>query len=66
MSQLGRTIEHRVLSTLKLNPDLTYSQALNQVLRSEGVLVTLPLKTARVRLGRSVVAKQRDEPRADE
>ncbi len=66
MSQLGRTIEHRVLSTLKLNPDMTYSQALHYVLRSEGVFVTLPLKTALGPLQRSAVAKQRIEPMADE
>ena len=66
MSQLGRTIEHRVRSTLQLNPHLTYSQALNQVLRSEGVLITLPSKTVSERLERSAVAKQRIEPRADE
>ena len=66
MSQLGRTIEHRVLSTLKLNPNLTYSQALNQVLRSEGVLITLPSKTVSERLERSAVAKQRTKHQAGE
>ena len=66
MSYLGRALEHRVLATLKLNPNLTYSQALNQVLRSEGILVTLPSKTVSERLGRSAMAKQRIEPRADE
>jgi hypothetical protein len=66
MSHLKDTLESRIISTLKMNPDLTWTEASDLTLRSIGVLASLPSRTATIRQQRSAVAKQRDEPRADE
>ena len=66
MSRLKETLESRIVSTLKMNPDLTWTEASDLTLRSIGVLATLPLRTASIGQQRSAVAKQRIEPRADE
>ena len=66
MSHLKETLESRIVSTLKMNPDLTWTEASDLTLRSIGVLATLPLRTATIGQQRSAVAKQRIEPRADE
>ena len=66
MSHLKETLESRIVSTLKMNPDLTWTEASDLTLRSIGVLATLPLRTATIGRQRSAVAKQRIEPRADE
>ena len=66
MSHLKEPLESRIVSTLKMNPDLTWTEASDLTLRSIGVLATLPLRTATIGQQRSAVAKQRIEPRADE
>jgi hypothetical protein len=66
MSRLKETLESRIVSTLKMNPDLTWTEASDLTLRSIGVLATLPLRTASIGQQRSAVAKQRMEPMADE
>ena len=66
MSHLKETLESRIVSTLKMNPDLTWTEASDLTLRSIGVLATLPLRTATIGQQRPAVAKQRIEPRADE
>ena len=66
MSHLKETLESRIVSTLKQNPDLTWTEASDLTLRSIGVLVTLPLRTATVGQQRSAMAKQRIEPQANE
>ena len=65
MSHLKDTLEHRIISTLKMNPDLTWTQASDLTLRSIGVHATLPLRTGTIGQQRSAMAKQRIEPRAD-
>ena len=66
MSHLKDTLQQRIISTLKMNPDLTWTEATDWTLRSIGVHTTLPLRTATIGQQRSAVAKQRIEPRADE
>ena len=66
MSHIKETLESRIISTLKQNPDLTWTEASDLTLRSIGVLATLPLRTATIGPQRSAMAKQRIEPRADE
>ena len=66
MSHLKETLESRIVSTLKQNPDLTWTEASDLTLRSIGVLATLPLRTATVGQQRSAMAKQRIEPMAEE
>jgi hypothetical protein len=66
MSHLKDTLESRIISTLKMNPDLTWTEASDLTLRSIGVLASLPSRTATIRQQRSAVAKQRGVPRADE
>ena len=43
---IKKKLENRILSTLKLDPSLTYLEALELVLRSIGVLTTLSSRTA--------------------
>ena len=66
MSHLKETLESRIVSTLKQNPDLTWTEASDLTLRSIGVLATLPLRTATVGQQRSAMAKQRIEPMAED
>jgi len=66
MSYLKDTLESRIISTLKMNPDLSWTDATDLTLRSIGVHTSLPLRTATIGQQRSAVAKQRIEPRADE
>jgi hypothetical protein len=66
MSHLKDTLESRIISTLKMNPDLTWTEASDLTLRSIGVLASLPSRTATIRQQCSAVAKQRGVPRADE
>ena len=66
MNHLRNTLESRIISTLKMNPDLTWTEASDLTLRSIGVLATLPSRTATIGQQRSAVAKQRIEPRANE
>ena len=66
MSHIKETLESRIISTLKQNPDLTWTEASDLTLRSIGVLATLPLRTATIGQQRSATAKQRIEPVADE
>ncbi len=62
MGTLGRTIEQRALGTMKINPNLSYNEALQMVLRSEGVIIALSLSTPDDDVPRSVEAKQSDKP----
>ena len=66
MSHLKETLESRIVSTLKQNPDLTWTEASDLTLRSISVLATLPLRTATVGQQRSAMAKQRIEPMAED
>ena len=66
MSHLKETLESRIVSTLKQNPDFTWTEASDLTLRSIGVLATLPLRTATVGQQRSAMAKQRIEPMAED
>ena len=66
MNHLRNTLESRIIATLKMNPDLSWTEATDWTLRSIGVHTTLPLRTATIGQQRSAVAKQRIEPRADE
>ena len=66
MNYLKDTLESRIIATLKMNPDLSWTEATDWTLRSIGVHTTLPLRTATIGQQRSAVAKQRIEPRADE
>ena len=66
MSHLKDTLQQRIISTLKMNPDLTWTEASDLTLRSIGVLASLPSRTATIGQQRSAMAKQRTEPRADE
>ena len=66
MSRLKETLECRIVSTLKMNPDLTWTEASDITLRSIGVLATLPLRTAAIGQQRSAVAKQRIEQMAED
>ena len=43
---IKKKLENRILSTLRLDPSLTYLEALELVLRSIGVLTTLSSRTA--------------------
>ena len=65
MSHLKRTLESRIISTLKMNPDITWTEASDLTLRSIGVHATLPSRTATIGQQRSAMAKQRIEPVAD-
>jgi hypothetical protein len=66
MSHLKDTLESRIISTLKMNPDLTWTEASDLTLRSIGVLASLPSRTASKHLQRSAMAKQSLEPEASE
>lgn len=66
MSHLKETLESRIISTLKMNPDMTWTEASDLTLRSIGVLASLPSRTAAIEHQCSAMAKQRIEPRADE
>jgi len=60
MSSLGWMIENRIKNTLKVNPNLTYMDALFLVLTTEGVLLTKPSLTSLVQEQRSEMVKQSD------
>tara|TARA_B100000686_G_scaffold76158_1_gene82080 strand:+ start:107 stop:307 length:201 start_codon:yes stop_codon:yes gene_type:complete len=66
MTQLKQTLESRIISTLKMNPDMTWTEASDLTLRSIGVHATLPSRTATIGQQRSAMAKQRIEPMAEE
>ena len=66
MTQLKQTLESRIISTLKMNPDMTWAEASDLTLRSIGVYATLPSRTATIGQQRSAMAKQRIEPMAEE
>ena len=66
MTQLKQTLESRIISTLKMNPDMTWAEASDLTLRSIAVHATLPSRTATIRQQRSAMAKQRIEPMAEE
>ena len=60
MSSLGWILENRIKNTLKINPNLTYMDALFLVLMTEGVLLTKPSLTSLVQEQRSEMVKQSD------
>ena len=62
MGTIGRTIETRILGTMKINPNLTYNQALARVLKSEGVIISLSSITSGSDFSRSDRANQSAEP----
>jgi hypothetical protein len=66
MNGIKLTLERRIISTLKLNPDLTWTEATDLTLRSIGVHASLPSRTASKHLQRSAMAKQSLEPEASE
>ena len=66
MSNLKKTLESRIISTLKMNPDLTWTEASDLTLRTIGVHTALPSRTLNSRIQRSALAKQRLEPTAED
>lgn len=66
MKHLKDTIESRIVSTLKMNPNLTWIEASDLTLKSIGVMYALPSRTLSLQQQRSVVAKQRIEPMAED
>ena len=66
MNELKSKLESRIVSTLKMNPDLTWTQATDLTLRTLGVHSALPSRTTDFRRQRSAMAKQRIEPQAEE
>ena len=66
MSDLKKTLESRIISTLKMNPDLTWTEASDLTLRTIGVHTALPSRTLNSRIQRSALAKQRLEPTAED
>lgn len=66
MSNLKKTLESRIISTLKMNPDLTWTEASDFTLRTIGVHTALPSRTLNSRIQRSALAKQRLEPTAED
>lgn len=66
MSNLKKTLESRIISTLKMNPDLTWIQATDLTLRTLGVHSALPSRATDFHRQRSAVAKQRTKHQAGE
>ena len=66
MSHLKDILESRIVATLKMNPDMTWTEASDLTLRSIGVLTTLPLRTAAIGQQRSAMVKQRIEQMAED
>jgi hypothetical protein len=66
MSNLKKTLESRIISTLKMNPDLTWTEASDLTLRTIGVHTALPSRTLNSQIQRSALAKQREIPPAGE
>ena len=66
MGRVGRILENRIISTLRINPNLTYNHALLLVLRSEGVIHTTSSITVSNRNERSALAVQSNYPTGQE
>ena len=66
MVRVRRILENRIMSTLKINPNLSYNQALEMVLRSEGVILTTSSITVSNRNQRSALAMQSNYPMGQE
>ncbi len=66
MSYIGQALERRVISTLKINPTMTYNEAIESVLQSEGLILATESKTVITRMQRSAMAKQSANQQAGE
>ena len=66
MNELRTKLESRIVSTLKMNPDITWTQATDLTLRTLGIHSALPSRAIDFRKKHSAMAKQRIEPRANE
>ena len=62
MSYIGKGLENRITNTLKLNPHMTYMDAVFVVLRSEGIFETIPSLTRYAERQRSEKVNQRSVP----